>query len=58
MDQILAQLTGFWRGLNAAQRIAFAAIALIVSGALDFTMRPLARSHQMFSARWIINDYS
>jgi len=34
VEQILAQLVGFWRGLNAAQRIAFSAVALITSGAL------------------------
>jgi flagellar M-ring protein FliF len=34
MEQILAQLVGFWRGLNAAQRIAFGAVALLGAGAL------------------------
>lgn len=34
MEQLLAQLTGFFRGLNAAQRIAFGAIALVTAGAL------------------------
>jgi flagellar M-ring protein FliF len=34
MDAILAQLTGFWRRLNAAQRIALAAVGLISAGAL------------------------
>jgi flagellar M-ring protein FliF len=34
VEQVLAQLTAFWRGLGAAQRVAFASIALIVAGAL------------------------
>jgi flagellar M-ring protein FliF len=34
MQQVLAQLTAFWRGLNAAQRIALVAVGLIIAGAL------------------------
>jgi flagellar M-ring protein FliF len=34
VDAILAQLVGFWRGLNAAQRIALGAVSLLCAGVL------------------------